>query len=319
MSEGGEIWGLVLAAGDGRRVGAVTRDRDGNPAPKQYCALVDDRSLLRTALDRAGRLLPRRRIVVVVAESHRRFWERELADWPPENVIVQPENRGTAAGILLPLLAITGRDPEARVVLFPSDHHIDDETIFLRSLAEALSALERPLDRVILLGVTPDSADAEYGWIVPRQPSIGLQVPVERFLEKPDSGRVAELTEAGAAWNSFAMVARASTLLALYVRSAPELLDRMVDVVLPRRPVGDRVAALNDLYAGLETIDFSRRLLEGNEGVLLLQTIPPCGWTDLGTPDRLARLVRPATSRPERVARHRTGGWPEAFPALVPA
>ena len=96
---------IVLAAGDGTRLQELTT-RNGIATPKQYCSLRGGGSLLGDALARAARCVPRKRVLVVVAEEHRRFWERELVDFPAENVVVQPRNRGTAAGILLPLMRV---------------------------------------------------------------------------------------------------------------------------------------------------------------------------------------------------------------------
>jgi mannose-1-phosphate guanylyltransferase len=319
-SERGEIWGLVLAAGEGSRLVGLARHADGSAAPKQFCALVGERTLLATTLERAARLVARRRIVVVVAEEHRRFWQEELAGWPRENVVVQPANRGTAAGLLLPLLHIAGRDPDARVAIFPSDHHVADESIFLASVAEALSALERPLDRIVLLGIEPDRPDTGLGWIAPWRDAIGAPRPVARFVEKPAADEARELAAAGALWNSFVLAARLDALLALYVRRQPELLDRMTDVVLARRPERNRARALAALYAALPARDFSRHVLAGNEDALAVLAVPPCGWSDLGTPERLAecllaRAGGPRTPPPQR--RRPTALRPALEPAFA--
>src|SRR5262245_31154240 len=109
-----QSWAIVLAAGEGKRLRELTM-RGGIDTPKQFCSLRGGRSLLGDALARAARIAPRKRMLVVVAAEHRRFWERELADLPRENVIVQPANRGTAAGVLLPALTVLERDPEARL------------------------------------------------------------------------------------------------------------------------------------------------------------------------------------------------------------
>ena len=102
----GQLWAVVLAGGDGRRVAALTRGVAGESAPKQYCAFGSDEPLLRWALRRAAAIVPWSRILVVVTEHHRRYWQQTLSDLPPQNIIVQPSNRGTAAGILLPVLDI---------------------------------------------------------------------------------------------------------------------------------------------------------------------------------------------------------------------
>jgi mannose-1-phosphate guanylyltransferase len=161
-----KCWAIVLAAGNGTRLSELTT-RDGIATPKQFCSLRGGRSLLGDALARAGRCAPRKQIVVVVAEEHRRFWESELADMPPENVVVQPRNCGTAAGILLPVLSVLERDPEARLAILPSDHFVAREYVMAESLRLALASLEEHPSGVTLLGITPDAPETGYGWIVP--------------------------------------------------------------------------------------------------------------------------------------------------------
>lgn len=292
MRQSGEVWGLVLAGGEGTRLSAVTAAANGDAIPKQYCSLVDSRTLLRATLDRMCRLVSRRRIVVVVSERHRRHWAGELADWPRENVVAQPENRGTATGLLLPLLTIAGRDPLARVVVTPSDHFIADEIRFLGAVTEGLAALDRPEERILLLGVAPDRPEAGYGWVVPRRDTAGSPMPVERFVEKPEAAEARELARRGGVWNSFVLVSRLLSLLELYASREPELLHEMTEVVLPRRPHADRERAMRELFARLAPRDFSRHLLAGAEDRLAVLPVPPCGWTDLGTPERLAQVLR---------------------------
>jgi len=322
MSDRGEIWGVVLAGGEGRRLAEVTGSEDGVPIPKQYCALVDDRTLLRATLDRTSRLIPRQRIVVVVAEQHRRFWHRELREWPAENLIVQPQNRGTAAGILLPLLEVAERDHSARVLVVPSDHHVENEGSWLASMAVSLVAVERARDRVVLLGIEPDRAETELGWIAPQGLSTAGPRGVARFVEKPTADEAERLAATGGLWNSFVFASRVETLLSLYLRRQPELLDRMVSTVLPARTPLDRSRAIARLYRRLEAQDFSRDLLAGSEDALLALTVPACGWTDLGTPDRLARVRREraaVTPARRRVAASGNAVAPTAALAPSPA
>src|SRR5512138_2569033 len=94
-------WALILAAGDGVRMAAVTRDASGRAVPKQYCSFGDRVSLLRRTIDRVRRTVAVDRVAIVVAERHRPWWEVELAAFPAAEVVIQPENRGTAIGLLL--------------------------------------------------------------------------------------------------------------------------------------------------------------------------------------------------------------------------
>src|SRR6266481_6395303 len=117
----GKLWGIVLAGGECARVRHFLQRLCGNRGIKQFCALIDSRSMLEHTLARVERLIPRERILVVVSRNHREEVTQQLAHWPTDNVIVQPANRDTAPGILLPLAHISYRDPSATVAVFPSD------------------------------------------------------------------------------------------------------------------------------------------------------------------------------------------------------
>ncbi len=83
MSWDGHLWAIVLAGGDGTRVSGLTVDRASGHVPKQYWRPSGEGTLVRWALTRARGVVPLERVLVVVAEQHRRLWERELADVPP--------------------------------------------------------------------------------------------------------------------------------------------------------------------------------------------------------------------------------------------
>lgn len=295
MDPTGQSWAIVLAAGDGTRLSELTT-HGGVAIPKQFCSLRGGRSLVGDALARAARIVPRKRIVVVVAREHRRLWGSEFAALPRENVIVQPGNRGTAAGVLLPALAVLERDPLAKLAFLPSDHFVKKEYVLEAALRLALASLDEAGDALTLLGVMPDVPETGYGWIVPA-PSDRLLPPVERFVEKPEAAIAAELFARGALWNSFLFAVNAPALLRLYE-------ERLPDMVIDFRRVftndgAEREARLEELYARLAPRDFSRDVLEENERRLRLAIVPPCGWTDLGTPGRVEACLSALQAEPE--------------------
>lgn len=279
-------WVVVLAAGDGSRLIEWTRDGSGRPVPKQYFSFGAGESMLARTLSRARRLVPATRILTVVAEQHREWWARELQGLPAENTVIQPRNRGTAAGILLPLLRLLMRDPDAAVVVLPSDHYVEHEEVLRESIGVALAQVAREPWSVVLLGIEPEDPDPEYGWIV-SSPGEGAGVrPIHRFVEKPGPQEAARLMNEGALVNSFVFVATARQLLRLYEECQPALLRHYL-MNLPLRGWGRE--ALEALYRFLPSRDFSRDVLQPMAAKLLLLEVPPCGWTDLGTPGRVAR------------------------------
>jgi mannose-1-phosphate guanylyltransferase len=284
-SRPGEAWALVLAGGDGSRLSSLTTDGTGNVVPKQFCSLAGDDSLVAQTLRRAGVLVPRERITAIVSSRHERHWRSSLRDLPSRNVVVQPGNRGTAIGILLPLLRILARDPEARILLLPSDHYVHDELKLARTLRSVLGGIAAHPRGVVMLGIEAEHADPELGYIVAGSADRAGFRDVRRFVEKPPPEDARRLCEAGALWNSFIIACRASSLLHLFRSRCPDVL-----AMLQGCDIHDQ-AALESVYARLPTIDFSRDIAAGQEAHLAVAAVPRCGWSDLGTPQRLAETL----------------------------
>jgi mannose-1-phosphate guanylyltransferase len=309
-------WALVLAAGDGTRLATLTTDASGRSVPKQFCSLNGGRSLLEDAMHRARRIVPRDRLCAIVAADHRRYWQRTLWTLPASNVIVQPRNRGTAHGILLAVLSILERDPLARIVFLPADHFVRDENALGASLREAATLLTRNPDGLALLGIEPDEADPELGYIVPGQPFADGTRAVERFVEKPEAQLARRLLAGGALWNSFIFAASGPALLGMLRDKLPESVDAMSTALARDLRLGTQ-AAVEDVYEHLQSIDFSRAIVQGAESRLRVLTAPACGWSDLGTPQRVAQtLARLEHERLERAAAPRAHSFITA-PAFI--
>src|SRR5271168_1611036 len=173
-------WALVLAAGNGSRLSSLTTTAAGGAIPKQFCSLRGGASLLEETLRRARRAVAHPgRILTVVAEQHRQWWESPLHAMLAENVIVQPENKGTATGLLLPLVHLVQRDPNATVLVLPSDHFVRRPAVLIRAMHQAVRLADVDRRHIYLLGLTPEEIDPELGYIVPRDDGpVSLASPV---------------------------------------------------------------------------------------------------------------------------------------------
>lgn len=284
-------WAIVLAGGEGRRLHGLTTTALGIAVPKQFCSLRGGNSLLLEALKRAEAVALPEHICTVVSQQHRGWWDHALSAIPTAKVIVQPRNCGTGNGILLPLLYIMARDPGARIVLLPSDHHVRDEQVLAVALQRAVQELSARRDQILLLGIHPETEDPDLGYIVPGARE-GAVSTVDRFVEKPDAPLARHLVESGALWNAFIVAARARALLQIFIQRFPQVVVRMQAVVAQSQFTPDLSAAANDLYRNLPDVDFSRQILQGAEPVLRVQQVPRCGWSDLGTPKRVAETLQ---------------------------
>jgi mannose-1-phosphate guanylyltransferase len=310
-----EPWVVVLAAGSGQRLSRLTIDQRGAAVPKQYCSLNGGRTLLEDSLSRARGLTPVCQIATIVATAHRQWWSPLLRDMPNENIIEQPQNRGTAVGIALAALRIQQRDPEAIVVFLPSDHFIRDEVSVGQAVRRGLDHVSREPGALLLLGITPDEADTELGYIVPAEERASGVFKVSRFVEKPDRATAEALLSNNAVWNSFILAARASTVLAFIARRhAPVIEQISAALTADQRAPGRH---LEVAYDRLPEIDFSRHILSGAENDLRVLPVHRCGWTDLGTPARVGRCVEQLGVRVCRSAHRHQGRSP--FPDLASA
>ncbi len=216
---------IILAGGDGRRLSEVTRRITGYTTPKQFCPLIGSTSLVEQTCLRVSLAIDEDRILAVLTRAHERHYRDLLKKILPENLVIQPANRGTAPAILYALLRLYKAAPDACVAVFPSDHFVSDDREFMRHVDLAFDAVGSRPEMTALLGITPHAAEPGYGWIEPGE-LVVRRAPlfrVRRFWEKPRSDVAGELLRAGCMWNTFVIVARVSTLISLTLVALPDL------------------------------------------------------------------------------------------------
>lgn len=282
-----DVWGVILAGGDGVRLRRLTRLVAGDERPKQFAKFLGDETLLERTRRRVGLLIAPHRTTFVLMRAHERYWAPLLDDVPERGLVAQPAGRGTAPAILYGVLRVAHVAPMGTVLIFPSDHWVSDDAVFMREVARACAAVDRRRDLIVLLGVTPDRAEVEYGWIEPGDTiGAGPLRRVRRFVEKPEPGIAQALYEHGCLWNSFVMVGSVPAFTALLRLTVPLLWDAFAPV---RAALGSmrEAGVVERVYKGLIPADFSGAVLSRAGANLATLAVDGVVWSDWGRPARV--------------------------------
>jgi len=283
-------WGVILAGGDGKRLLPLTCEIANDDRPKQFCAISGGETLLDQTRARVGRIIAPKETLFVLTETQETYYAGQMAGIPAESFAVQPYNRGTAPAILYSLMRIAKKDPKGIVAIFPSDHHIEHDEALAASIDKAFSSAR---SRPVLLGIVPDAAEPEYGWIEPdlrASRQHGFVFRVSRFWEKPSPSLALALMKRGCLWNSFIMAGRVEGFLNLFRRALPNLV-RAFEAIRPALCTAGEKTAVSDLYAQIAPSDFSREVLCVRPNDLDVLLAKDLGWSDLGDPDRVLSVL----------------------------
>ena len=283
----------------------------GDELPKQYINFIGKRSMLEHTWQRAEKLIAAQKLLTVIAKEHLQFSEvrRQIAWRPRQTLVIQPQNKDTAPGLLLPLICLYKQYPDATVVVFPSDHFIREEELFMEHVERAFRIVESNGSRIVLLGVEPNEPDPEYGYIVPGEKidDLGLDGgrKVEMFVEKPSAEAAKKIIRREALWNTLVLVVRCKTLLQAIQRVTPELYHSFQPILEAIGTAGEQ-RVIEQVYHKLPSLNFSKGVLEvlslAHRQALVVLPVQGVTWSDWGISDRLLRrLGESGYAQPGRV------------------
>ena len=310
-------WGLILAAGDGTRLQRYVERLKGAQLPKQFVNFVGRRSMLEHTFERVEKRIAPEKILAIVGEHHFLHDEvrRQLANRAAGTVIAQPANKETGPGILLPLMHLYKRWPEAIVSVFPSDHFILEEDRFMEHVDLAAKAVANDPTRIILLATEAQGPEVEYGYVVPRENAGGFDLygtrPVARFVEKPAQEIAGDLISSGGLWNTMVMVFKVKTVLQMYEQMHPSAVQPFLHIFDAVGTTREKVT-VDRVYRDLRPMNFSKGFLERvpsrYPGAVHVMPVLQVFWSDWGSRQRVleVRRVLKQAGWPKPVAvRHR--------------
>jgi mannose-1-phosphate guanylyltransferase len=277
---------IILAGGEGTRLRLLTRRIAGHHVPKQFCPIFGGTSMLERTHSRVALAIPPEQTLIVVTKTHQSFYAPLLPKVSSCGIVVQPQDRGTAAAILYALLKSLIVAPTASVAIFPSDHYVADDVAFMRHVDLAFDGVRARPDLLVLLGVTPKGPEIDYSWI-----EMGERIAqyfqlfrIKRLWQRPSPELATRLWRSGCLWNSFVMVARISTAVDLLMRALPELYASLVSI---KSEIGaaSEEQAVERVYAGMPSVNLSEQVLTHTPERLAVLPVSGVRWSNLGEPD----------------------------------
>lgn len=275
----GSLYAVILAGGAGTRLWPLSR----RSQPKQLLRLFSERTLLQTTWDRLRPLILPERILTVAPQEYLPHIAEQLPELDSSNnLIAEPEGKGSAAAIGLAALHLRRRAPAAIMACLPADHFIADAEAFRQVLGVAAHVAEG--GHLVTLGIVPDRPETGYGYI---QRGAGMDGPkgweafqVKRFVEKPPLATARRWVRSGRYfWNSGMFVWKAERILEEIMRWMPTLGDQLMRVA---HALGTPIEgeALRSAWAALssQTIDYG--VMEKAQRVAVIPA--RMGWSDVG-------------------------------------
>ncbi|MGB3622758.1 mannose-1-phosphate guanylyltransferase/mannose-6-phosphate isomerase [Ketobacter sp. MCCC 1A13808] len=269
---------VVLSGGSGSRLWPLSRSSH----PKQFLPLCSDQSMVQETLTRLSRSVASQSPIFVTAEDQRFLLAEQIRSLgvSDSRIILEPARRNTAPAIALACLCALEQDPEAVVLVLPSDHHIKDQPAFHEALALAnAAALE---GKLVTFGIVPSKPETGYGYIKVGNQKSGPSRPIAAFVEKPDFETAKQyVADDHYYWNSGMFAFRADLYLSELAKFNPDMIaacraawqNKSLDLDFVRIGTDDFLKSPEDSidYAVMEKTD---------KGVV----IPlDAGWSDVGS------------------------------------
>jgi mannose-1-phosphate guanylyltransferase len=272
---------VILAGGSGTRFWPLSRAKK----PKQFLALVTERTLIAETFLRVEPLCPAERAWVVCGEDHAPAVRLALPNLPERHLLVEPVARNTGPAIGLAAVYARHEDPDATIAVLPSDQHIVDGENFRAVLQAAAAACQK--GDLLTLGIRPTRPETGYGYLRRGLPRDDGSFAVEAFVEKPDAATAARyLQDSAYSWNAGIFVFRADAMLDAIARHLPKVHEGLARIgeALARSPAAARAAA-KEHYPRMPSISIDYGVMEPESHTThrIALVFGDFGWSDVGS------------------------------------
>lgn len=269
---------VIMCGGIGSRFWPYSR----SSRPKQFLDFLGTgRSLLQMSFDRILPVVPRENVIVVTNAAYAELVAEQLPELPKENILLEPARRNTAPCIAWAAWHIAATDPQASIIVTPSDHLITRDKAFVETVETGLQFVEDH-DALLTLGIQPTRPETGYGYIQVGEPTGVPGVNrVKTFTEKPDLELARVLYASGEfRWNSGIFLWRADSIKRAIEQYAPEIALQMEKGTEYFGTVKE-LQFINETFPACPAISIDYAVMEKAKNVFVESA--DLGWSDLGT------------------------------------
>jgi len=273
----GNNYCVIMGGGIGSRFWPFSRTH----LPKQFLDFFGTgRSLLQMTYDRFAKILPKENIIIVTNESYAGLIKEQLPELSDSQILFEPQRRNTAPCIAWASYHIRSKNPNANIVVAPSDHLILNEEEFVNTIQKGLNFV-KDKKALLTLGMTPNRPETGYGYIQIGDDVIGNIKKVKTFTEKPNLELAKVFLQTGEFfWNSGIFLWNVNSIIAEFEKQLPEVADLFAsgnDVY--NTPGEQEFIARNFPACPNVSIDYGIMEKAAEVSVLCSEF----GWSDLGT------------------------------------
>lgn len=272
-----KLYAIIMAGG----VGSRFWPRSTKKTPKQLLRIIGDRTLIQDTVKRLEGIIESDRIFIVTNTLQRAEVEKQLKNIPPENIIIEPFGRNTAACIGLASIVIKKKDRDAVTVVLPSDHIIHDTEEFHRAIGRAADFADES-DGLVTIGINPTKPETGFGYIQIDDREVRENIfRVYTFAEKPNYATAIRFIESGDfLWNSGIFIWKAEVILNEIKNLMPDLYEGLVKIEAGHGKDGfDDL--LSNIYGQFRKVSIDYGIMEKSKRVYL--TKGSFRWTDVGS------------------------------------
>ena len=268
---------IIMAGGIGSRFWPMSRTEH----PKQFIDILGTgETLIQQTYNRFKLLCPEENIYIVTNEIYKDLTKEQLEGINDEQIICEPTMRNTAPCIAYANYKIADKNPNANIIVAPSDHLILKETEFVRVMELALEHTSKNND-LLTLGITPSRPDTGYGYIQYIENSNSEIKPVKNFTEKPDLATAKTFIDSGDfSWNSGMFIWSLKSIQTAFENLLPQI-DQIFKNGLGKYNTPEEYDFIQTAYATCESISVDYGIMEGSKNVQVISA--DIGWSDLGT------------------------------------